>query len=765
MPTFQTIGKRLPRVDALDKVTGAAQYAADVNLPGQLWGAFVRSPHSHARIKRIDTANAETLSGVKCVITGASLSKDVALSTDDTVHGMKVVQGLFATDEVVYQGEKIAVVVAEDWNTARDGAELVEVEYEVLPALFEVMEAIKPESPKARADAKTITLADGSVLNNLAGEAKGGHGEVEAGFAQADRVFEDWYTIPRVHQLYLEPHAVLAKVDPSGKVIVWTSTQSIFAIRSGIAASLGIPLSKINVIGTTIGGGFGAKFGMIIHPYAVLAAQRTGRPVKLVFSREEEFLDGRPAPGLVMWVKTGVKNDGTITARQAIGYWDTGCTPGASMWATSRIMGVYKIPNIKWEAFSVYTNKPGPAAYRAPGAPQASFASEAQLDKIARTLGLDPVELRLKNMCEDGDGRRPDEKLERVAFKETLKAVAERAGWWERNRKQEAAAGGSDQSRPLTTHHSPLTKRGWGVAIGEWQNGAGPGSAIISISEDGTAHVTYGMVDITGVDTAMAQIAAEAIGLPFADVQIIRTDTDTSPYATGSGGSVVTFSMGNAVKRAAEKVHARLFEIAAHHLECSVGEIEMRDRRLFKISNDDESITVAECAQQSLRTTGGPILETGTFANEPSHPVIAAQIFEVEVDPETGRYWVTKAVNSLDCGRAINPMAVEGQMEGGLVQGLAWGWMEQMEYGDRGNLNASLLDYRLPTTLDLPLISSVIIERESRNGPYGVKGVGEPPIAPGPAALYSALADAVGVEIHDLPITPEKVWRAMRAGA
>jgi CO/xanthine dehydrogenase Mo-binding subunit len=741
MAEFQVIGKPVPRVDAVDKVTGAARYAADVNLPGMLWAKFVRSPHPHARIRSIDTSKAEALPGVMAVITQRSLGADATLESEDKVHGLKASRKLFADEEVRYQGEKIAAVAAVSAEVAAQAAELVEVEYELLPAVDDPREAVKPEAPLVRPDAKTATAPDGSELRNIAGEAHSSHGDVEAGFAQSDLVVEDEYFIPRVHQTYIEPHACLAKVEPNGRVTIWTSTQSIFSIRSGVASSLGIPMSKVNVIGMTIGGGFGGKFGPLIHPYAVILSRITGRPVKMILSREEEMLDGRPAPGAWFRVKTGVKKDGTILARQAYALWDSGTEPGASIHATGRILGVYMIPNIKVDAFAVHTNKPGTTAYRAPGAPQGSYASEAQLDRIAAELGIDPVDLRLKNMAEDGDQRVTDRRpLSRVAFKQTLRQVAEMVDWW--NRKKEP-------------------NQGWGVAVGEWTNGAGPGSAVVSIQEDGTIKVFSGSMDISGTDTGMAQIAAEVLGVPYEDVRVVRGDTDSTPYATGSGGSVVLFSMGNAVKRGAEALRDRMLALAANHLEADRESLEIADRKVHIKGDPDRSVTLTELAQMSLRNTGGPLISTGTFASEPSHPVIAAQIVQVQVDPDTGRLEVLKLVGSLDVGRAINPYEVEGQMEGGAIQGLSWGWMEEMQFGDGRMLNTHLSDYRIPTTMDAPEIRSRYIEVESENGPFGVKGIGEPPICPTPAALQAAVADATGVRINDLPLTPERIYMAL----
>jgi len=755
-PEYSVIGKPVPRVDAVDKVTGAARYGADVNLPGQLWAKFLHSPHGHARILRIDTTRAERIPGVMKIVHAGNLGRDARQETLDTVHGFKLSQSLFAEDVVRYQGEKIACVAAISPEIAKDAVNAIEIEYELLTPVDTEEQGIRPEAPDIRPDAESVEAIAGSPWaelaqwKNVAQQTHFAAGDVEAGFAQADFIVEDVYRIPRVHQTYIEPHACLAKVEPSGKVQVWTSTQSIFAIRSGIASSLGIPQSNINVIGMTIGGGFGGKFGTLVHPYAVLMSQLTGRPVKIVYSREEEMLDGRPAPGATIWVKTGLKKDGAVTARQAVGLWDCGNVPGASIHATGRIIGVYNFKNIRYDAYGIYTNKPGTAAYRAPGAPQGTFASESNLNRCAALIGMDPIEFRLRHMCEDGDQRVNDRApLRRVAFKETLRQVAGLAGWDRR------------QAEP---------NEGWGVAVGEWTNGAGPGSAVCSLGEDGTLKVFSGAMDITGTDTGMAQIAAEVTGVPYDVVRVIRGDTDSSPYATGSGGSVVLFSMGNAVKRAAEQLRDRMVSVAARHLEARPEQLETvrttndqgRITARIQVKGDPEnSVSLAELGQIALRTTGGPLVGTGTFANEPSHPVISAQIVKMRVDPETGVMEALELHQSLDVGCAVNPYEVEGQMEGGAVQGLAWGWMEEMQIRGGRNVNNNLSDYRLPTPMDTPLIKSAYVEVPSENGPFGVKGIGEPVIVPTLAAVQAAVQDATGVWINDLPLTPERIYFAL----
>lgn len=728
--TSTVIGQNVARVDALDKVTGRAKYTADLKLPGMLYGAFLRSPHAHARITYIDTSKAEALPGVKAVLIQSKLSGKVAKIVDEA-HGTTMDFQAFADKKVIYQGEKVGAVAATTREIAEEAVRLIEVGYEVLPALVDVLEASQSDVA-IHGDLQPVQDSTGRTLTNILRVTDRVDGDVEDGFARSDHIFEDTYIIPRAHQSYIEPQVSIADVSPDGKVTCWTSTQGIFAVRSNLSRTLDIPPHQIKVIGMTIGGGFGAKFGGVTDTYAVLLSQASGRPVKVAYTREEDMLDGRPAPGVVITIKTGVRQDGMILARRAVAYWDVGVR-GNGSGATARVRGVYDIPNIEIHGYDVATNKPPTGAYRAPGAPQASFASEAQLNKIAHALGIDPVDFRLLNMREGPE----------VDFKETLRAVAARVGWSSRTR-------GADE--------------GWGVAVGEWTNGNAPGSAVCSLQDDGSIKVFSGLMDITGTDTAMTQIAAEITGQSVDKVTVVRGDTDGAPVAPPSGGSITTFSMGNAVMRAAESVRKRILEVAADMLEARPDDLVITNGQVTVKGVVGRTITLTEVAAQASKTTGGPITGVGSFAQQPSATTIAAQIVRVKVDRETGKVWLQRAVQSLDCGKAINPMAVEGQMEGGAAQGLAWGLWEEMAYGKDGrNLNPGFLDYHIPTALDLPDIESVIVEVPTTNGPFGAKGVGEPPITPGIAAVQEAIYDAVGIELHEAPFTPERVRAALQA--
>ena len=494
----------------------------------------------------------------------------------DEAHGTSYDFQAFAHTKVKFQGEKIGAVAATTKEIAEEAVRLIEVEYEVLPAVIDVREAIKSDAPIIHEDEKPLTTYDGRVLRNCVNQVDVVEGDVEQGFDESDYLFEDTYVIPRAHQAYIEPQVAVAEVAPAGKITVWTSTQGIFASRSNIARALGVPPRMVNVIGMTIGGGFGAKVGGgVVDIYAVLLARETGRPVKIVYNREEEFLDARPAQGLTITIKTGVRKDGKILARQAIGYWDIG-QQGRGAWRTDRIRAVYDFPTSETHGYDVITNKPLAGAYRAPCGPQVAFASESQLNMIAQTLGIDPIEFRLINL---------KEATAQSDFKATLRAIAERAGWSERTK-------GPDE--------------GWGVAIGHWTHGSQPANALCTLQDDGSITVFSGLMDISGSDTSIAQIAAEAAGASLDKVTVIRGDTDSAPVAPNSGGSNATYSMGNAVQRAGTRVKERILSVASDMLEASADDLEIQGNQVW--------VRGVPGAQGQLRPGGA---ESRPFAGRP----------------------------------------------------------------------------------------------------------------------------------------------------
>ncbi|MCX7967301.1 MAG: xanthine dehydrogenase family protein molybdopterin-binding subunit [Armatimonadetes bacterium] len=726
MSEFRVIGKNVARTDAIEKVTGRALYTADLTLPGMIYGAFVRSPYAHARIKRIDTSKAWKVPGVVAIITQEQLSKDYALVIEEEVHAAQRVRGFFASEKVRFFGEKVALVGAETLEAAKEAASLVEVEYEPLPAVTDPREAIKEGAPLIWEDREPVQGPNGDLLYNVVSENHHEEGDVEKGFAESDYVFEDEFYVHRVHQTYLEPQVTIASVDEKGKITVWTSTQGIFAVRSNIARSLGIPLSRIKVIGMTIGGGFGGKFGGVTDVYAVILSLFTRRPAKIVYSREEDLLDANPAPGLYVRIKTGVKKDGTILARYVYALWNVGAGGGA-LWATGAFARLYEIPHVKWDAYEVATNTPPVGAYRAPGFPQIIFAGETQLNRIAAELGIDPVELRLKNLRKDERG-----------IEETLLAVVEKANWFNREKGE---------------------NEGWGIALGHWQNASSPASAFVSLHEDGSVKVFCGMMDITGTETSVSQIVAEALGVNYEDVTFVRGDTDSAPFSPPSGGSTVTFSVGNAAKKAAEDALKQVLEVAANQLEVKVEDLEWGNKRVWVKGETEKSLSYAEIARAAMRSHFGPIVGKGSFGADPSDVSIFAQAVKVRVNRETGELDILESVQALDTGRVINPILCEGQVEGAIVQSISWATMEEMKYDEQGRLiNPNLADYQIPTIADVPLqVRTSLLEFSSRNGPYGVKGIGEPPITAGLSAVVSAIADATGLWVHEVPITPERL--------
>jgi CO/xanthine dehydrogenase Mo-binding subunit len=511
-----------------------------------------------------------------------------------------------------------------------------------------------------------------------------------------------------------------------------------------------------------------------VEPLCVRLAQKSGRPVQILMSREEEFLAASPAPRGVFTLKTGATRDGRLVARQARLVWDAGAFGGAGGGGVGYVQGPYRIPHVQVDTFGVYTNKASPGAYRAPGTPQINFASESQLDTLARELGLDPIEFRLRNLMDDRDFARDGQPPRiPVAFRETLQKAAEMAGWQERkmeNGKWKMEIWNPESGpishlpSPISHLPSPSARRGIGVALGRWDNWAGPSSCVITINEDGSIKHFSGAVDVTGSDTALAQIVAEELGIAAKEVVMSLGDTDAAPYAAVSAGSRVIYGQGAVAQRAAQEVKAQLLALAAAQLEVEPEALELRDHKVFVRDDPEESITLAELGRLSLWSHGGPIIGRASLSDLPSPPVIAAQIAEVEVDPETGEVRVLRLIAAQDVGCAINRMGVEGQIQGGATQGLGWGLHEAILYdAERGVLNPNLLDYRMPTAADVPLIEVGLVELNSPDGPFGAKGVGEPPIIPTAAALANAIYDAVGVRLTDLPLTAERIALAMRA--
>ena len=728
---FTAVGKRVPRLDGPEKVTGRTQYGADITLPDMAWAAILRSPHAHARIVRLRTEKAEKMPGVLAVVTG----KDFPREDGEGVP-------ILARDTVRYRGEGVAAVAAESLGQASAALAAIEVQYKPLPFVADVRQAVSLGAPKIHAE------SEDPELPNIAGTSKMKHGDVEAGFAQADRVFEDTFETPWVHQGFLEPHVSLAEVNRgTGRVTVWTSTQAQFNQRSDIAQMLGLPLGKVRVIGLPIGGAFGGKIALCLEPIVAELARRSGRPVKAIVSRRDDFVATRPCGAAVMELKTGVKKDGTLVAFQARMLFDTGAYAGAQHdTAASLAQGPYRMPNVDVTAYAVYTNKAPAGPRRALTSPHVHFALESQLDIIAAALGMDPLKIRLKNAARKGDTVAGGLTMPYDSVAKVIRTAADGAGWSPRR--------GAKRGRGAKA-------RGLGIAGGHWTVWAGASSAWVHVNEDGTISVVTGAINLTGTNTSFAQIAAESFGVPVSRVNVHQGDTETSPRNDGSWGSRILFSVGEAVRRASEDAKRQLVEALAEELEASPDDIEVSGGR---VRAKGKSLTLAEAAERASEYRGA-IIGRGALSDLDYGVAVAAQVAEVEVDRETGQVELKRLICAQDVGFAINPMSVEGQIEGAASQGIGYALSEEYVYDGEGRLlNDNFMDFRMPTSLDHPQFDVALLEERKDKGPYGAKGVGEPPLVPTAAAIANAIYDAVGVRLRQLPMTPERIVQGMRRG-
>jgi len=758
--SLSAIGQSVPRLDGREKATGATRYAGDLRLPGMLHARLVLSPHAHARIVRIDGSTAAAQPGVVGVFTGHDLP---LVKADPTDRG----RCPLAIGRVVFVGHPVAAVVAETEAQAEDAAQLVRVEYEALPAAVDPLAAMRPDAPRVREPgagraSDEALAAHGAVVAgqgvagpaapNVASTTEFTRGDVERGLAEATVVIERTYRTSMLHQGYLEPRAAVASVDPLGALLVWTSTQTLFHTRSQVAEAVGLPEHRVRVTATPLGGGFGAKF-VLLEPLAAALALVTRRPVSIVLSRTEEFLTTTPAPQSVFELRVGAGRDGRLTALDARIIFDAGAYAGAPVGIAALLLGgYYTVPNLRIRGFEVLTHKPGVGAYRAPGAVQATFALESLMDELALRLGIDPLDLRLLNASREGDllpTGRPWPKIGLVQCLERLRTERQRLS-------------GARQGSPRDG-----VRRGVGVAVGGWLGGIEPASAVCRLDRDGTLTVVLGMVDMSGAATGMAQIAAEAAGLPLDDVTVVCADTESAPFAGASGGSKITYTVGLAVERAARDARRQILAIAADRLEAAADDLEIVGRSVRVRGMPDRGVTLAQIAKSSMEFGAKyePVFAHGASATTARSPAFAAHLAEVEVDADTGRVRVVRQVVVQDVGRAINPAGIAAQIHGAVAQGVGWALLEGMSYDAHGQLrSATLMDYALPSITDAPPeVETVILEVPTEHGPFGAKGVGEPPVVAAPAAIANAIADAIGRRLTDLPITSEALARALDA--
>ena len=744
---YRVLGTRPMRHDAYDKVTGAAKFGADLNLPGMLHGKVLRSPYSHARIRSIDTSKAEALPGVMAVATAADfpILKTRPLDYENFQGNPRLMgENILANDKALYKGHAVAAVAAVSPHVAEQALDLIEVDYEVLPTVLGWRDAMKDDAAVIHEDMTTRFRMDRAGpgedtghKGNIAGHLQHRLGDVEKGFREADVIFENEYETQTVHQGYIEPHVSTASWSTDGRVTIWTSTQGAFGVRAATCGILELPESQVKVVPMEIGGGFGAKGVTYLAPVTAVLAQKSGRPVKIAMSRKEVFEGSGPASATFIRVKLGAKNDGTLTAGEAYMVYEAGAFPGSPVGGGAvTTFGSYNIENMLVNGYDVVCNKQKAQAYRAPGQPQAAFAVESAMDELADKLGMDPMDLRLKNAVKEGD-RMPN-------------GVAH------------AVFGCVELEEAMKNHphyQTPLTgpNQGRGVAVAFRAQGGQTSSATINVNSNGTINLITGSVDIGGTRTAVAMQAAEVLGLMPEDFNPSVGDTDSVGYTANTGGSRTAFDTGLAAIAAAEEVIVRMKTRAALLWEVQDEDVDFQDGSFVCTRNPDDRFTFKQLAARLMRT-GGPVTCSASAPSTGVGPIFAGNIVDVEVDPDTGKVEILRFTAFLDAGQAVHPSFVEGQIQGATVQGIGWAMNEEYFYTPDGTMaNSSFLDYRMPTSLDLPMIEAVIIEVPNPRHPFGLRGVGEGPIIPPLAALGNAVSHATGVRMTKLPLSPTNI--------
>ncbi|MSQ07536.1 MAG: xanthine dehydrogenase family protein molybdopterin-binding subunit [Dehalococcoidia bacterium] len=754
---YKVVGTRPIRHDGADKVMGRARYAADIHLPGMLHGRMLRSPHPHARIKRIDARRALALPGVVAVVTAADLPAVSAMVADQE-EGGNVNYGFYsrnvmAREKALYRGHAVAAVAAISPHVAEQALALIDVEYEVLPPVFTAAEAMKPGAPVLHE--RLVTLANpaqrsggwGNADNpqgtNISNRFEFRLGDVTQGFKEADVIVERQFHTKPVHQGYIEPHSATAQWNTNGSVTIWASSQGHFALRDHTSRILGLPVSQVKIVPMEIGGGFGGKgqSGCYLEPVAAALARKCGKPVKITMTRTEVFLGTGPTSGTHIRVKMGATKQGRITAAEAHLIYEAGAFPGSPVPSGCRTMfAPYQIPNAYIEGLDVVINTQKTAAYRAPGSPAAAFASEQVVDELCQRLDMDPIEFRLLNAAKEGSRQPTGPVFRKIGMVEVLQAA---------------------QAHPHLATPLVGPNRGRGIAAGAWFNGTGPASAVVSVNPDGTVTLVEGSPDIGGSRTAMAMHVAEVLGIAAEDVKPSIADTDSIGYSSGAGGSGVTFKMGTAVYQAAQDVRRQLIERAARIWEVKPEDVQY-DAGELRHKNDPELRTTLAQLAHKLNHSGGPIVGRATANPAGVGNAFALNVVDVEVDPETGKVTILRFTAIQDAGKAIHPSYVEGQIQGGAVQGIGWALNEEYYLDNQGQMmNSSFLDYRMPTSLDVPMIDTVIVEVANPGHPLGVRGVGEVSLVPPMAAIANAIHRAVGVRTCSLPMNPASILEAM----
>jgi xanthine dehydrogenase molybdenum-binding subunit len=743
-PKYKVIGTRPVRHDGVDKVTGRAQYGADIQLTGMLYGAVLRSPHAHAKIVAIDTSRAEAMSGVRAVVTSADLPEPgdrIAELGEGAVNMRHLCANVLARDKVLYRGHAVAAVAADTIHQAEEALQQIEVRYELLPPVLDVRDAMRPDAPVLNEEvrARPFGSAPPSELadrpTNVAKHFLFTKGDIEQGFAESDVVIEREFTTATVHQGYIEPHNATALWNADGKLTIWISTQGSFSVREQTAELLQIPASDVKVVPMEIGGGFGGKITVYLPPVAAVLAKKCGRPVKIVMDRAAVLEATGPTPGTYIRLRVGARRDGTLAAADAYLAYEAGAFPGAPVGPGCMcILACYDIPHARVEGFDVCVNKPRSNAYRAPGSTQAAFAIETVVDEICEQLAIDPAEFRLRNAAREGTRRVDGPVFGRIGMVETVEAIRDSEHY---------------RSPP------PGKLRGRGIASGFWFNAGLKSAVTASVNFDGTVSLVEGSTDIGGTRTSIAMQLAETLGIRAEDVHPTVADTDGIGYTDVTGGSRVTFATGIAAVEAARDIQRQLVERAA--LIWGVPAEQVRYEEGHVVGPAGKRCSFRELAGQLLGT-GGTVVGRGTSSTASQGGAFGTHCVDVEVDPDTGKVQILRYTVAQDAGTAIHPSYVEGQLQGGAVQGIGWALNEEYWYDDQGQMrNATLLDYRMPTCYDVPMIDTIIVEVPDPQHPYGVRGVGEVPICPPPAAIANAIARAVGVRMRRLPMSPPHV--------
>jgi CO/xanthine dehydrogenase Mo-binding subunit len=741
------VGSRPVRPDGVDKVTGRAKFGADTYKAGMLTGAVLRSPHAHARIKSIDTSKAAALQGVKAIVTGADfpeLTSKLIPAGEAMVNYRDMSLNIIARDKVLYDGHAIAAVAATSDAIAKEAVKLIKVEYEVLPHVIDVVDAMAPDAPLLHDDLFTDGVdPKPEKPSNVAKRVEFKMGDVEDGFAKADVILEREYNTKPVHQGYIELHACTASVSEDGYAELWCSTQGHFVARAHCARLLGMDISKLRVTSSEIGGGFGGKTVVYLEPLALALSRIVCQPVRMVMPRDDLFRATGPTSGANIHVKIGATNDGKITAGEAVLKYQAGAYPGSPVQPGCMCaFAPYELENVKVVGYDVVSNRPKVAAYRAPGAPISEYAVESLVDERAKKLNIDPVELRLMNAAKEGTRAAYGPKFGPVGLIETLNAVKD--------------------SEHYKTPLGP--NQGRGVASGFWFNIGGETSASMLLNEDGTVELTVGTPDVGGSRASMAMMVAEELGVHMNKIRPRIGDTSTIGYTFLTGGSRATFSSGMAVVQASRSMIEMLRERAAKIWDIPGDAVIWEDGQAKPAGSnagDFEPLTLADLAIKAGKT-GGPIAGHAEINAQGAGPSFGTHLVDVEVDPETGHVKVLRYTAAQDAGKAIHPAYVEGQIQGGAVQGIGWALNEEYIYNDKGQLeNAGFLDYRIPVASDLPNIDALIVEVFNPTHPYGVRGVGETPIIPPMAAMANAVDSATNVRFSELPMSPPVVLKGL----